>query len=107
MSSRKFFSGNTLEQAILQAARYLGVSPSELKYREIEKKHGFLRARRRHVIQVDLGGESQAEEPETEAPAWQQEPSTADAVAESQSEGAPEADASVGLFSETWPHVGL
>lgn len=50
---RKFFSGRSVEQAVVSAASYYGVDPDELAYREIEKKHGFVRKRRKAVIRVD------------------------------------------------------
>jgi spoIIIJ-associated protein len=50
---RKFFSGNSIEQALMQAARHFELQPEEVAYRHLEKKHGFLRVRRRVVIEVD------------------------------------------------------
>lgn len=50
---RKFFSGRSVEQAVMAAASYYGISPEELAYQEIEKKHGFVRVRRNAVIRVD------------------------------------------------------
>jgi spoIIIJ-associated protein len=50
---RKYFSGNTLEQALLQAASHFGVRPNELAYKQLEKRHGFLRKRRGVIIEVD------------------------------------------------------
>jgi spoIIIJ-associated protein len=52
-SRRRFFSGNTLEQALLSAASAFGLDPTEVAYKPVEKKHGFLRVRRRVVIEVD------------------------------------------------------
>ena len=51
--SRLFFTGNTLEQAVMSAARHYSVSPDDLAYERIERKSGFLRTRRRIVIRVD------------------------------------------------------
>ena len=51
--TRKFFSGNTLDQAVMMAARHYEVEPDELAYRQIEKKHGFLRTRKAVMIAVD------------------------------------------------------
>ncbi|MEE2775766.1 MAG: R3H domain-containing nucleic acid-binding protein [Acidobacteriota bacterium] len=51
--SRLFFTGNTLEQAVMSAARHYEVSPDLLAYEKIERKTGFLRQRRRVVIRVD------------------------------------------------------
>lgn len=50
---RQFFSGNTLEQAVLAAARHHGLDPDRVAYKMRDKKHGFLNIRRRVVIEVD------------------------------------------------------
>jgi len=50
---RKYFSGNTLDNALMQAARHHGLPPEEVAYRKLEKRHGFLRARKGVVIEVD------------------------------------------------------
>ncbi len=50
---RKFFSGRSVEQAVVAAASYHGIDPSEVDYHEIEKRHGFVRTRRKAVISVD------------------------------------------------------
>ncbi len=50
---RRFFSGDTLEQAVMQAASHYQVDPDEVAYRKVEKRHGFLRVRRSVVIDVD------------------------------------------------------
>lgn len=50
---RKYFSGNTLDNALLQAARHHGLRPEEIAYRQIEKRHGFLKARKGVLIEVD------------------------------------------------------
>ena len=52
-TGRKYFSGNTLEIALMQAARHHGLQPEEVAYRKIEKRHGFLKARKGVVIEVD------------------------------------------------------
>lgn len=52
-NGKKFFSGNSLEQAVLQGARYFGLEAEELAYRRVERRHGFLKVRRRVVIEVD------------------------------------------------------
>lgn len=51
--TRRFFSGSTLDQAVMLAARHHGVDPDELAYRQIERRHGFLRTRKAVVISVD------------------------------------------------------
>lgn len=53
MGTKKFFSGNTLEQALLQAARHFQLEPEEVAYQPVERRHGFLKVRRRVVIGVD------------------------------------------------------
>lgn len=50
---RQFFSGNSLEQAILAAARHYDLDPERVAYTLRDKKHGFLNIRRRVVIEVD------------------------------------------------------
>ena len=52
-SGRRFFSGDTLEQAVMHAARHHQVDPDDLAYRKVEKRHGFLKVRRGVVIDVD------------------------------------------------------
>lgn len=51
--TKKFFSGNTLEQAVLQAGRFFKIEPEEVAYEQVERRHGFLKVRRRVVIGVD------------------------------------------------------
>ncbi len=50
---RQFFSGNTLEQAVLAAGRHYDLDPERVAYKLRDKKHGFLNIRRRFVIEVD------------------------------------------------------
>ena len=50
---RQFFSGNSLEQAVMAAARQFGIDPERVAYTQLEKRHGFLKVRRRVVIEVD------------------------------------------------------
>lgn len=50
---RRFFSGDTLQQALIQAANHFHVPPEEISYRSIEKRHGFLKTRRKVLIEVD------------------------------------------------------
>jgi spoIIIJ-associated protein len=50
---RRFFSGDSLQQALVQAANHYNLDPSEINYRSIEKKHGFIKVRRKVVIEVD------------------------------------------------------
>ena len=70
--ARQFFSGNTLDQALLAAARHYGLEPDRVAYSLRDKKHGFLNNRRKVVIEVDpsapeleaicAGGESEGVE---------------------------------------------
>ncbi len=50
---RRYFSGNTLDQAVMLAARYHQIDPREVNYRLVDKRHGFVRIRRSVVIEVD------------------------------------------------------
>lgn len=59
MTDRKYFSGNTLQQAVMKAAREFDVPPDDLVYRRVQKKHGFLKIRRNVVIEVDPGNPRQ------------------------------------------------
>jgi predicted RNA-binding protein Jag len=47
-----FFSGQTESQAILAAANHFGVSPEQVVFDRVEKRHGFVK-HRRVVIRVD------------------------------------------------------
>ncbi len=59
---RQFFSGNTIEQAVMAAARHYKVDPEKLSYKLREKKHGFLNVRKRIVIVVDPDAPALTEE---------------------------------------------
>jgi len=50
---RRFFSGDSLQQALVQAANHFNLDPEEIAYKSIEKKHGFIKVRRKVVIEVD------------------------------------------------------
>jgi spoIIIJ-associated protein len=50
---RRFFSGDSLQQALVQAANHYNLPPEEIAYRSLEKKHGFLKVRRKVVIEVN------------------------------------------------------
>jgi spoIIIJ-associated protein len=60
MAERKYFSANTVEQAVLQAARHYQILPENLAYEQIEKRHGFVRNRKRVLIRVDPAAPSRA-----------------------------------------------
>lgn len=78
-NDRRFFSGGSLEQAIMQAARHYGVEPQELVYKPVEKRHGFLRARRGAVIEVDPSAPRRDKDAEKPDPA---EPTAAEPMTE-------------------------
>ncbi len=59
---RQFFSGNTLEQAVMAAARHYDLDPDRVAYKLRDKKHGFLNIRRRVVIEVDPAAPEQPEQ---------------------------------------------
>ncbi len=53
MSERRYFSGNSVEQAVMNAARHFKLQPDDLSYRQLEKRTGFVKTRRGVVIEVD------------------------------------------------------
>lgn len=115
-SDRRFFSGDSLAQALNQAAQFFELSPGEIKYKLVEKRHGFLRARRKVVIEVD--GNNARLEPTADSSAGgpPAEPAASDALGESRaSESGPastpegestaEPDPSAGPESSSAPAV--
>ncbi|HLX07202.1 MAG TPA: R3H domain-containing nucleic acid-binding protein [Thermoanaerobaculia bacterium] len=52
-SKRRFFSGDSLQQALVQAANHYHLQPEEIAYQPVEKRHGFTKVRRKFVIEVD------------------------------------------------------
>jgi predicted RNA-binding protein Jag len=64
-SKRRFFSGDTLQQALVQAANHYHLQPEEIEYSQVEKRHGFTKVRRKVVIEVN----PDAPKRETPAPA--------------------------------------
>ncbi|HTQ78584.1 MAG TPA: hypothetical protein VMM92_01215, partial [Thermoanaerobaculia bacterium] len=52
-SQKRFFSGDTLRQALVQAANHFHLDPEEIAYRTLEKRHGFIKNRRKVMIEVD------------------------------------------------------
>ncbi len=100
---RKFFSGRSVEQAVVSAASYYGVDPEELAYREIEKKHGFVRKRRKAVIRVDPENprrESGAEPPAEETGGPGRERGRREEAAPREEAAAPEEPADDRRFEE-------
>jgi len=63
-TGRKYFSGKSLEIALMQAARHHGLQPEEVAYRKIEKRHGFLKAPKGVVIEVDPESPRKASSPD-------------------------------------------
>jgi spoIIIJ-associated protein len=61
--ARRFFSGNSLAQAIAAAASWYGVDPERLAWRQREKRHGVVKAARAVVIEVDPGALLRTEMP--------------------------------------------
>jgi spoIIIJ-associated protein len=62
---RRFFSGPTLEAALVSAASEYGIPPEQVNYRVLEKRHGFLKVRRNVVIEVDPETAVKSEAPAT------------------------------------------
>lgn len=50
---RRFFSGDSLQQALIQAANHYNLAPEEIAYQAIEKRHGFTKVRRKVMIEVN------------------------------------------------------
>lgn len=94
---RKFFSGSTLEQALIQAASHFGVGPDEIAYTQLEKKHGFLRKRRGVIIQVDPESPTRAADNGAEQADDQGLPSHDQKAAEMTTDGAEEIEMADGL----------
>ena len=49
---RKFFSADSLERAVLQAASHFGIDPERVAYQKVEKQ-GMVRSGRKFLIEVD------------------------------------------------------
>ncbi|HVS14953.1 MAG TPA: R3H domain-containing nucleic acid-binding protein [Thermoanaerobaculia bacterium] len=67
-AARRFFSADSLERAVLEAASHFGIAPEALRYRQVEKRGAT--KRRKVVIRVDpeapAGGGPLEPEPEPE-----------------------------------------
>jgi spoIIIJ-associated protein len=72
-TGRRFFSGDTLEQAVMQAARHFQIDPDDLAYQKVEKRHGFLKVRRGVVIDVDPDNPRRVAGPEHVVPGLPEE----------------------------------
>ncbi len=86
-----FFSGETEARAILAAANHFGVSPEQIAFDRVEKRHGFVK-HRRVVIRVDpasvgrsVDGDSAGNDDRAEVVAEPVVETTVPAVAESAS----------------------
>ena len=65
---RRFFSGDSLQQALVQAANHFHLDPEEIAYRSIEKKHGFIKTRRKVMIEVNPDAPKREKAPPAPAP---------------------------------------
>jgi spoIIIJ-associated protein len=63
-TDRRFFSGDSLAQALNQAAQHFKLMPSEIEYKVIEKRHGFLKVRRKVMIEVSESAPRKATAPQ-------------------------------------------
>lgn len=52
-NQRRYFSGSTIAQALTLAARHHKLAPEAINYRQIERRHGFIKNPKRVVIEVD------------------------------------------------------
>jgi len=88
---RKYFSGNTVEQAVMKAASHYGLKTEDLAYEQVEKKTGFLNVRRRVVVRVDPGapGIERAAEEAPAAPEIDESPAVAVAEAPAEEDPTP------------------
>ena len=66
--SKMFFSGETESRAVLAAANHFGVSPEQVVFDRVEKRHGFVK-NRRVVIRVDPARVGEAPAPVDEVAA--------------------------------------
>lgn len=95
--ARRYFWGNSLPQAVARAARLHQLAPEELAWRQVEKRHGFLKHPRRFVIEVDPEAPRRAGAPSAPAappvpppvPAQRRAPATARSPAAGKSPAAP------------------
>ncbi|MEZ5330485.1 MAG: R3H domain-containing nucleic acid-binding protein [Thermoanaerobaculia bacterium] len=66
--NRRYFSGHTLQQALTRAASHYGCEPERLDWKEVEKRHGFLKVRRGVIVEVDPDAPLRAEGEAQRAP---------------------------------------
>lgn len=86
---RVFFSGGTLEQAVMAAARHYDCDPDEVLYERVEKRHGFLRTPRGVVIRVDPQNYRRAVPVESSLPSPEDQLAAMDRRSQRVEEGAP------------------
>lgn len=97
MSNRKFFSGNSIRQAVVAAASHFEMPPEEVAYREVDKKHGFLKMRKKVIIEVN------ADDPRTapkETPAPERKPDEPARVGQAAPRGASRSSSEAALSGE-------
>jgi len=92
--NRRYFSGHTLQQALMRAASHYGCRPEELAWKEVEKRHGFLKVRRGVIVEVDPAA-PRREPGGTTAPS-----APAPAVVEPRREPRPAAEEPTGLTAD-------
>ena len=83
-----FFSGETEARAVLAAANHFGVSPDQVVFDRVEKRHGFVK-RRRVVIRVDPEQVGSGPEEQVEIEAEELSPSASDDAVSSAPEATP------------------
>lgn len=67
-SRRRYFGGDTLQQALVQAANQFHLDPEEIAYRVLDKRHGFVKSRKKVMIEVDTDAPRKERAPIVEAP---------------------------------------
>ena len=99
-SSNLFFSGETESRAVLAAANHFGVSPEQVVFDRVEKRHGFVK-HRRVVIRVDPSRVGEAPPPVDEVAAEAEPVETvAEAGVAAEETNAASADAEAPLQTE-------
>ena len=108
MSDRRFFSGDSLTQAVNQAAQHFELMPNELDYKVLEKRHGFLKVRRKVVIEVSESAPRKADAQTPEAPEAplssgpSEAPRAAEAATEEPAAEEPESSSESGPSFDGW-----
>lgn len=97
MSNRKFFSGNSIRQAVVAAASHFEMSPEEVAYREVDKKHGFLKMRKKVIIEVNADDPRSAPK---ETPAPERKPDEPARVGQAAPRGASRSSSEAALSRE-------